>query len=266
MGGKKWGCRKQLPAMRIVVSFRNCLGGVDVTGKFATKDRPRSRTVRDDWYAWIPNEMDELFSATRSELESSNVILSISIDEALSYCEQGEYERAGNGVEVSTDLFNRLCNSLTGVLRTIREHASSFGTLPNVSPLSASNFRGASAQNLALMSSMLSRVVFNSRTRFFHKLDSLGDIVSNLQKDAHETVNQKRLQDRDSSDSSWKELEVLSYDLASCMAEATVVLKSFFCALPIEELEPFRSKLVTQLPALLANARGLPGLRKKAKA
>jgi hypothetical protein len=237
-----------------------------VGGKFGTKKRPRPRTVRDDWYAWIPNEMDELFSATRSELESSNVILSISIDEALSYCEQGEYQRAGHGIEVSTDLFNRLCDSLTGVLRTIRDHASSFGTLPNVSPLSASNFRGPSAQKLALMSSMLSRIVFNGRTRFFHKLDSLGDIVNDLQKEAHEAVNQTRRQDVGGSDSAWKVLEVLSYDLASCMAEATVVLKSFFCALPIEELEPFRSKLVTQLPALLANAPGLPGLRKKARA
>jgi hypothetical protein len=252
--------------MQIVVSFRNCLGGVAVGGKFGTKKRPSSRTVRDDWYAWIPNEMDELFSATRSELESSNVILSISIDEALSYCEQGEYERAGHGVEVSTDLFNRLCGSLTGVLRTIREHASSFGTLPNVSPLSASNFRGPSAQRIALMSSMLSRVVFNGRTRFFHKLDSLGDILSDLQKEAHKAVNQARRQEVDGSDTTWKELEILSYDLASCMAEATVVLKSFFCALPIEELEPFRSKLVNQLPALLANAPGLPGLRKKAGA
>ncbi len=233
-------------------------------GRFGIKKRPRSRTVRDDWYAWIPNEMDELFAATRSELESSNVILSISIDEALSYCEQGEYERAGHRVAVSTDLFDRLCSSLTNVLRTIREHASSFGTLPNVSPLSASNFRGPTAQRIALMSSMLSRVVFSGRTRFFHKLDSLGNIVDELQKEAHTVVNQAGYQKVGVADSSWKELEVLSYDLASCLGEATVVLKSFFCALPIEELEPFRSKLVALLPALVANTRGLPGLNKKA--
>ena len=116
------------------------------------------------------------------------------------------------------------------------------------------------------MSSMLSRVVFSGRTRFFHKLDSLGDIVNELQKEAHQVVNYTRYQELDSADSAWKELEILSYDLASCMAEATVVLKSFFCALPIEELGPFRSKLVSQLPALLVNASGLPGLRKKAGA
>ena len=49
----------------------------------------RSRTVREDWSAWLPNEMDQLFDATRHELESSNVILSIALDEALALCEAG---------------------------------------------------------------------------------------------------------------------------------------------------------------------------------
>jgi hypothetical protein len=44
---------------------------------------------------------------------------------------------------------------------------------------------------------------------------------------------------------------VLGYDLNTCMGETTVVLKSFFCVLPIEELESFRQKLVLQVPALL---------------
>jgi hypothetical protein len=49
----------------------------------------------------------------------------------------------------------------------------------------------------------------------------------------------------------WRELEVLGYDLNTCMGETTVVLKSFFCALPAEELEAFRQKLVMQVPAIL---------------
>jgi len=49
----------------------------------------------------------------------------------------------------------------------------------------------------------------------------------------------------------WKELEILGYDLNTCMGETTVVLKSFFCALPAEELETFRQKLVMQVPAIV---------------
>ena len=52
-------------------------------------------------------------------------------------------------------------------------------------------------------------------------------------------------------DRAWRELEVLGYDLNTCMGETTVVLKSFFCALPVEELEAFRQKLVMQVPDLL---------------
>ena len=48
----------------------------------------------------------------------------------------------------------------------------------------------------------------------------------------------------------WRALEVLGYDLNTCMGETTVVLKSFFCALPGEELKSFRRTLMEQLPAL----------------
>jgi hypothetical protein len=35
------------------------------------------------------------------------------------------------------------------------------------------------------------------------------------------------------------------------MGETTVILKSFFCVLPPQELEAFRKKLTAHLPALL---------------
>jgi len=138
------------------------------------------------------------------------------------------------------------------VIRTIKEHGSHFGTLPNVSPLSASNFRGASAQRISVTSSLLARIVFNGRTRFFHKLNSLGDIIEELQKEARSIVRDVASGNPEIMDRAWRELEVLGYDLNTCMGEATVILKSFFCALPPEELEPFRLKLVTLVPALLA--------------
>src|SRR6267154_1094701 len=214
--------------------------------------RQRSRSVREDWFAWLPNEMDRLFDATRGELESSNVILNISLDEALAYCERGELERARESSAVFENLFNRLAISINLVIRTIKEHGSHFGTLPNVSPLSASNFRGASAQRISVTSSLLARIVFNGRTRFFHKLNSLGDIIEELQKEARSIVRDVASGNPEIMDRDWRELEVLGYDLNTCMGEATVILKSFFCALPPEELEPFRLKLVTLVPALLA--------------
>src|SRR6202162_6363271 len=145
----------------------------------------RSRTVREDWSAWIPNEMDQLFDATRHELESSNFILSISLDEALSLCKGGQFDSAKERVTVIAGLFDRLAVRVGHVICTIRDHGVHFGTVPNVKPLSASNFRGATAQRVALMNNLLSKVVFRERTRFFHKLYSLGEIIEDSQREAH---------------------------------------------------------------------------------
>ncbi len=211
----------------------------------------RSRTVREDWFAWLPEDMDRLFGATRNELESTNLILSVTLDEALSFCEEEQFAMARERAIVFGELFDRLSVCLRLVLRTIEDHGSHFGTLPNVTPLATANFRGTTAQRVAFMDHMLAKFVFRSRTRFFHKLNALKEIIEELQTETHaiaKDVSQGRLA---FPDRGWKELEVLGYDLNTCMGETTVVLKSFFCVLPPEELEAFRQKLITHLPALL---------------
>lgn len=218
----------------------------------AKRVRQRSRSVREDWFAWLPNEMDRLFDATRSELESSNVILSIALEEALSLCEQREFERAMEYSAVFADLFDRLANRLSLIVHTIREHGSHFGTLPNVTPLASCNFRGTTAQRISTMSSLLAKVVFSSRTRFFHKLNSLEEIIGDLQKETRLIADSAVERSLVFPERAWKELEILGYDLNTCMGETTVVLKSFFCALPPEELKPFRNKLFAEVPGPLA--------------
>jgi hypothetical protein len=210
----------------------------------------RSRTVHEDWLAWIPAEMDELFGVTRHEMESSNFILSVSLDEALALCKRREFVTARDRVKVVKSLFDRLAVRLNGVVQAIKDHGFHFGTLPNVTPLSSSNFRGSLAQRIALKDSLLARVLFRERTRFFHKLDALGDIVEGLQKQADSILAEISAEAPEVSERDWLELEVIGYDLNTCMGETTIVLKSFFCALPPEELEVFGSKLgsLTPLP------------------
>jgi hypothetical protein len=209
----------------------------------------RSRTVREDWFAWIPNEMDQLFDTTRQELESSNFILSISLDEALSLCKGGQFDSAKERVTVIAGLFDRLAVHVGHVIRTIKDHGAHFGTLPNVQPLSSSNFRGANAQRVAIMNNLLARVVFRERTRFFHKLYSLGEIVEDLQEEARAILARISEGASQFPDRAFQLLEVLGYDLNTCMGETTIILKSFFCALPPEELETFRAKLINLAPS-----------------
>jgi hypothetical protein len=215
--------------------------------------------VHEDWFAWIPNEMDQLFDATRSELETSDFILSISLDEALALCKGGQFDSAKERASVIVGLFDRLAVRVGHVIRTIKDHGAHFGTLPNVKPLSPSNFRGASAQRVSLMNSLLAKVVFRERTRFFHKLYSLGEIIEDSQREAHAIVSGISEGASQFPDRAWQQLEVLGYDLNTCMGETTVILKSFFCALPPEELETFREKLVKLIPACpVASAGQIP--------
>lgn len=205
--------------------------------------------MREDWSAWIPNEMDQLFDATRQELESSNDILNISLDEALSLCKEGQFDSAKERATVIAGLFDRLAVRVCHVIRTIKDHGVHFGTLPNVQPLSPSNFRGATAQRISFMNSLLAKVLFRERTRFFHKLQSLGEIIEDLQKDARAILAGISEGASQFPDRTWHLLEVLGYDLNTCMGETTILLKSFFCALPPEELETFRQKLVNLVPS-----------------
>jgi hypothetical protein len=204
----------------------------------------RSRSVYEDWFAWIPNEMDQLFDATRNDLESSDFILSISLDEALALCKGGQFDSAKERANVIAGLFDRLAARVGHVIRTIKDHGSHFGTLPNVKPLSPSNFRGATAQRVSLMNNLLAKVVFRERTRFFHKLYSLDEIIVDSQREAQMIAGGISEGASQFPDRAWQQLEVLGYDLNTCMGETTVILKSFFCALPPEELETFREKLV----------------------
>ena len=208
----------------------------------------RSRSVHEDWLAWIPAEMDQLFDVTRHEMESSNIILSVSLDDALALCKRGEYVTARDRVMVVKGLFDRLAVRLNGVVQAIKDHGFHFGTLPNVTPLVPSNFRGSLAQRIALKDSLLARVLFRERTRFFHKLDALGDIVDGLQRQAAAILAEISAVAPEVSARDWQDLEVIGYDLNTCMGETTIILKSFFCALPPEELDLFGSKLGSSTP------------------
>ena len=100
------------------------------------------------------------------------------------------------------------------------------------------------------MNNLLAKVVFRERTRFFHKLYSLGEIIEDLQKEARAIVDGISEGASQFPDRAWQQLEVLGYDLNTCMGETTVILKSFFCALPPEELEAFRAEAGQPAPCL----------------
>ncbi len=98
------------------------------------------------------------------------------------------------------------------MIRTIEDHGSHFGTLPNVEPLCTSNFRGATGQKISMMNNLLAKVVFRQRTRFFHKLYSLAEIVEGSQTEARAIVDGISEGASQFPDRAWQQLEVLGYD------------------------------------------------------
>ncbi len=208
----------------------------------------RARSVREDWLAWLPADKERLFGATANQLEVLYSMLSVTLDESLALRGKGLLGQARVQAGVSADLFDRLAASLLVALRALEEHGRHFGTLPNVAALNAEFFRGETAQHAARKSNLLHKVLFSSRSRFFHKLRALAETTEDLQQEFREAAEEIADGASVRPGSNWEALDILHYDLNTCLRETIVVLKSFLCALPEEEVQPFRQKLQASSP------------------
>ncbi len=220
----------------------------------------RLHSVRDDWLAWLPAEKDKLFDETSEQLELRYGMLSVTLNEAFSLRTQSTLEYAREQAAVSADLFDFLATRLVSALGTIEAHGRHFGTLPNVAPLKPAFFRGEPAQSTAWRSGLLSMVLFSSRSKFFHKLHAMVSIVVELQKKFREAAEEIAAGASLDPDSHWTALDVLHYDLNTCLREAIVLLKSFLLALPSEELSTFGQKLEApaEVPHAVRDRRATP--------
>jgi hypothetical protein len=203
------------------------------------------RTVHEDWIAWLPADKDELFSNVVEELEAVYSMLSISLNEALSFLRETSLDHARKQVEVCAHLFARLSGHLGSILITLEEHSRHFGTLPNAAPLNQQYFRGETAQRLAKRASLLGKVLLSSRSRYFHKLHVLSQAVAALEEEFRKVASEVSDGASVRPGAHWGELEVLHYDLNTCLRETIVLSKSFLCALPNSEVKTFRRKLET---------------------
>ena len=224
----------------------------------ANRGLRRTSSVQEDWVAWLPEEKDRLFDATLNELEISYGILSVTLDDAFNLCQQGKLAPAREQARMFAELFDRLAARLRGILRSLYEHSRQFGTFPNTAPLRPRFFRSERAQQVARSNNVLALVRFRARTRFFRKLGALEEIVAGLQREARETARDIAEGIAVSWRKQWTRLEVLDYDLNTSLRETTIVLKSFFCVLPIEELPVFRRRVVSLVPKSSVNQNRRP--------
>ncbi len=214
----------------------------------ANRGLRRTASVQEDWVAWLPEEKDRLFDAIVNELGISYGILSVSLNDAFNLCRQGKLAPAREQARMFAELFDRLGSRLRGILRCLYEHSRQFGTFPHTAPLRAGFFRSERGQQVARANNLLALIRFRARTRFFRKLGALEEIVAGLQREARETAREIAEGIAVSWTKQWTCLEILDYDLNTSLCETTIVLKSFFCALPIDDLAAFRQRVISLSP------------------
>jgi len=143
----------------------------------------RGKSVKDDWRAWLPEDKAQVFREHVHELESSYVMFSVSLDEAIELRQMGQPGKSLQAVGITSGLCKLLTQALVGLLRALSEHAKHYGTIPNAAPLDPANFQGQRGQRSARMSGLLNRVLLSHRLQFLHKVSTLEEMVDDLGKD-----------------------------------------------------------------------------------
>lgn len=206
----------------------------------------RGRSVKDDWRAWLPATKAQVFDKQVHRLESSYVMLSVSLNEAIELRQMGQPGKSLQAVGITAGLCKLLTQALGALLRALSEHAKHYGTIPNAVPLDPANFQGPRGQRSARMSSLVSRVLLSQRLQFLHKISTLEEMVETLGADYRHAATDLTGGFSFDTRKMWAEMDRDHYDLNTCLREAIVVLKSFLIALPENQLGTFQDTVREQ--------------------
>lgn len=223
----------------------------------------RGMSVRDDWRASLPDEKYRVFRSYEQLLETPYNMLSVSLDEALALRHSGRSLKASQAVCVIPELCERFANPLVALLWSLSEHAKHYGTVPNAAPLDPANFLGARGQRVALLSSLLCKVLFSQRQQFLHKISTLGEMVDDLNRDFRAAAAAIASSSALASDDLWAAVDATHYDLNTCFREAVVLLKSFLVSLPESELGTFQATVRVQMGVAQPSKPRKPGLTQR---
>jgi hypothetical protein len=209
----------------------------------------RGKSVKDDWRAWLPGEKAQVFEKHVHELESSYVMLSVSLDEAIELRQMGQQGKCRQAVGMTSGLCGLLTQMLSGLLRALSEHAKHYGIIPNAAPLDPDNFQGPRGQRSARMNNLLNHVLFSQRLQFLHKVSTLEEMVEDLGSDYRYAAEDLAEGLSLNPMKRWDEVDSGHYDLNTCLRESIVVFKSFLVALPENQLDAFQHTVLQQILA-----------------
>jgi hypothetical protein len=191
----------------------------------------------------LPREKTQLFETVVRSWELSYAMLSVALDESLSMRARGELVCSQQQISITADLLRRLASSLTSCCLAVELRARQIVSLPAVEPLKMGFFRGSTAQTAASWNGIIHHVLFGDRSRFFHKLRILSDTLKRLESEFTEVAGEISAGTSAKSSANLGTLDCLHYDFSTCLRETEVVLKSFLCSLPDDQLSAFSADL-----------------------
>lgn len=199
----------------------------------------RYDSVRQDWRAILPYAKGSLFFDHTDKLENAYVMLSVSLNEAISLRQNGDSEKANQEIAVVGELCSRLALRINAVLHAMGQHARHFGIVPNLSPLDATNFQSELGQRAARHSNLVCQLLLSERSQFLNKLNTLEELVDDLSDEFIRIATEVAAGISRMPSRLWKFLEQGQFDLNTCLRETDVVLKSFLLVLPEDHLAGF---------------------------
>lgn len=206
----------------------------------------RDRGVQQDWRTSLPDEKALVFQEHERRLESLYNMFSVSLNEAIELKLAGLLAKAWNAISMSSELCGRMTRPLAGTLRALHEHAKHYGTVPNAAPLNPDNYHGMRGQRSARMSGLLDRVLFSQRLQFLHKVNTLEEMVEDLERDFRSIANDLAAGLCPDPERGWHEVDAGHYDLNTCLRETIVLFKSFLVVLPAGQLTDFEKAVQDQ--------------------
>jgi hypothetical protein len=206
----------------------------------------RKPSILSAWLARLSAEKAAVYEPSARELEAGYDLLSIVLDDGLQRQESGDWRGARTLVGLCGELAERHAVLLCGALGTMERRSRHFGKLPEVTPLDQETFRTDAARSSCFWNGLLHRVLFSARSRWFHKLRTLGEILDEVRagflRAAREIADGVSV----SPVAEWESLERTHDDWNTCLRETVVLLKCLLTTLAPGEVEELRRELEEQ--------------------
>jgi hypothetical protein len=209
----------------------------------------QNRSALAAWLSRLSAEKAAVYEPSVRELDTGYDLLSVALNEGLQLREAGNLWGARASAGLCGELAERHANLLCRALGTMERRSRHFGMLPEVDALDADTFRTGGARSSCFWNGLLHRVLFSGRSRWFHKLETLQEILDDLRGTFCQTARELADGASLSPLADWETLERVHDDWNTCLRETTVLLKCLLTTLAPSEVEELRRELEEQRQA-----------------